>query len=146
MVFFRWMPRSGFAGSKSFLFNFFVLSKLNLVCSLSPSLRCKNSFLIGLLFPFCGNHLAMCVCACSILSDSLHPMDCSPSSSSVHWISQERILKWVVISFSRDLPNPGIKPESPGSPALASMLFTTEPPEKFLSHVDFSYYSLHWML
>ena len=38
-----------------------------------------------------------------------------------------------------DLPNPGIKPESPGSPALASMLFTTELPEKFLSHVDFSF-------
>ena len=28
-------------------------------------------------------------------------MDCSPSSSSVHGISQARILEWVAISFSR---------------------------------------------
>ena len=28
-------------------------------------------------------------------------MDCSPPSSSVHGISQERILEWVAISFSR---------------------------------------------
>ena len=29
-------------------------------------------------------------------------MDCSPSSSSVHRISQTRILKWIAISFSRE--------------------------------------------
>ena len=29
------------------------------------------------------------------------PMDCSPSDSSVHGISQERILEWAAISFSR---------------------------------------------
>ena len=42
-----------------------------------------------------------------------NPMDCSPPGSSVHGISQERILKWVAISFSGDLPNPGIEPRSP---------------------------------
>ena len=31
---------------------------------------------------------------------------------SVHGIFQPRILDWVAISFSRDLPDPGIKPES----------------------------------
>ena len=31
---------------------------------------------------------------------------------------------------SGDLPNPGIKPASPVSPALASRFFTTEPPWK----------------
>ena len=30
-----------------------------------------------------------------------NPTDCSLSSSSVHGISQARILKWVAISFSR---------------------------------------------
>jgi len=30
-----------------------------------------------------------------------------------------------------DLPDPGIKPESPVSPALADRFFTTEPPGKF---------------
>ena len=39
-------------------------------------------------------------------------MDCSPPGSSVHEISQARILEWVTISFSRDLPNPGIEPRS----------------------------------
>ena len=29
------------------------------------------------------------------------PMDCSPPGSSVHGISQTRILEWVAISFSR---------------------------------------------
>ena len=33
--------------------------------------------------------------------NSLQLYDCSPSGSSVHGISQARILKWVVISFSR---------------------------------------------
>ena len=30
-----------------------------------------------------------------------NPMDCSPPGSSVHWISQARILEWVVTSSSR---------------------------------------------
>ena len=37
---------------------------------------------------------------------TLHnPMDCSGPGSSVHGISQARILEWVAIRFSRDLPN-----------------------------------------
>ena len=38
-----------------------------------------------------------------------------------------RILEWVAIFFSKNLPNPGIKPVSP---ALAAGFFTTEPPGK----------------
>ena len=37
-----------------------------------------------------------------------NPMDCSLPGSSVHGVSQARILEWVAISFSRDLPDPGI--------------------------------------
>ena len=36
-------------------------------------------------------------------------MDCSPPGSSVHGILQARILEWVAVPFSRDLPNPGIE-------------------------------------
>ena len=36
--------------------------------------------------------------SCPTLFD---PMDCSPASSTVHGISQERILEWVAIPFSR---------------------------------------------
>ena len=40
-------------------------------------------------------------------------VDCSPPGSSVHGILQARILEWVSIPFSRDLPDPGIEPGSP---------------------------------
>ena len=42
-----------------------------------------------------------------------NPMDRSPPGSSIHGISQPRILEWAAISFSGDLPDPGIKPASP---------------------------------
>ena len=54
-------------------------------------------------------------------------MDCSLPVSSVHGIFQARVLEWVAISFSRDLPNPGIKP---GSPALQADVLLSEPPGK----------------
>ena len=68
------------------------------------------------------------ICCCSVAQSCLtlcDPMDCSLPGSSVHGIFQARILEWVVISFSRGLPNPGIEPESP---ALPGGFFTTEPP------------------
>ena len=40
-------------------------------------------------------------------------MDCSPPGSSVHGILQARVLEWVAIPFSGDLPDPGIEPSSP---------------------------------
>ena len=61
------------------------------------------------------------------MSNSLWPMDCSPPGSSDHGISQARILEWIAISFSRDLPNLAMEPTSS---ALADGFFTTEPPGK----------------
>ena len=52
-------------------------------------------------------------------------MDSSPPGSSVYGISQARILEQVANSFSGDLPEPGIKPASLISPALAGGFFTT---------------------
>ena len=59
----------------------------------------------------------------------------SPSGSSVHGLSQARILEWDAISSSGDLPNLGIEQMSP---ALPGRFFTTEPPGKVksLSHVQ----------
>ena len=50
------------------------------------------------------------------------PLGCSLTGSSVHGMSQARILESVAMSFSRDSPNPGIEPVSP---ALAGGFFPT---------------------
>ena len=57
-------------------------------------------------------------------------MDYNPPGSSVHRIAQVRILEWVAISFSGDLPDPGIESTSLVSPVLAGRFFITEPPGK----------------
>ena len=36
-----------------------------------------------------------------VVSNSLQSMDCNPPSSSLHGISQARILEWVAIFYSR---------------------------------------------
>ena len=58
------------------------------------------------------------------------PMDCSPPGSSVHGISQAKILERVAILTPEDLPNIGIKPASLVSLALADRFFTSVPPGK----------------
>ena len=60
-----------------------------------------------------------------VMSDTCDPMDCSPPGSSVHGISQARILEWIAISSPGDLPDPGIEP---GSPAFQAIALTSEPP------------------
>ena len=62
--------------------------------------------------------VAHCVWLCN-------PTDYSPPGSSVHGISQARILDWLPFPSRGDLPEPGIK--SP-SPALQSDSFPSEPP------------------
>ena len=64
-------------------------------------------------------YLCCCLIAkwCSALCES---MDCIPPGPSVRGMSQARILEWVAISFSRDLPDPGIEPGSLVSPVLAA--------------------------
>ena len=56
------------------------------------------------------NVFSSCVCVCTQLYLSLcDPMDCSPPGFSVHGIFQGRVLEWVAISYSRDLPDPETK-------------------------------------
>ena len=64
------------------------------------------------------------------------PMDYSPPGSNVHGIIQARILEWVAIPFTRDLPDSGIEPRS-----LASQIdsLPSEPPRQiFKEEVFFS--------
>ena len=67
------------------------------------------------------------VLCCCLVAQSFQTLrdaiDCSPPGSSVHGILQARILEWVAVSFSRDLPDPGIEP---ASSALAGGFFTRE--------------------
>ena len=62
----------------------------------------------------------------SVVSNSLQPHGLySPPGSSVHWILQTRILKWVAIPSSRGSSQPRVEPVSLMSPALAGRFFTT---------------------
>ena len=47
--------------------------------------------------------LQLCLTLC-------RPMDCSLQGSSVHGVLQARILEWVALPYSRDLPDPGSEP------------------------------------
>ena len=62
----------------------------------------------------------MCLTLCK-------PIDCSLPGFSVCGIFQARVQEWIAISFSRDLPDPGIEP---GSPALQADTLPAEPPGK----------------
>ena len=59
--------------------------------------------------------LAQSLWSCSTLCN---PMDCSLPGSFVHGILRARIMKWVVMASSKDLPEPGIEPRSSASSAL----------------------------
>ena len=83
----------------------------------------------------------MCVCVCVCARACVHaraqshltlgdPMDCGPPVSSVHRIFPARILEWLPFPPPGDLPDSGIEPASPVSPALAGRFFTTMPPDQ----------------
>ena len=81
------------------------------------------------------------MCECSIAQSFLalcDSMACSPLGSSVPGILQARILEWVAMPSSPgDLPDPGIEPASLAYPALAGGFFTTGPPGKPLTGLQF---------
>ena len=61
----------------------------------------------------------------SVVSDFLWPLGCSPPGSSVHGIFQARILEWGRPFLLQGNPlDPGVKTQSPGSPALQTWFFT----------------------
>ena len=54
------------------------------------------------------------------------PMECGLPGSSVHRISQARILEWVAMPLLQGVfPHPGIEPVSRVPPALAGRFFAT---------------------
>ena len=81
---------------------------------------CHDSLLQTVSYEPENTHGGLCVHAKSLqLSPPLcDHMGCSPPGSSVHGISQTRILEWVSTPSSRDLPNSGTESASPVAPAL----------------------------
>ena len=61
--------------------------------------------------------------SCQTLSD---PKECSLPGSSIHRILQARILEWVALSFSGDLPDLRIEPASAVTTALQADSLPTE--------------------
>ena len=57
--------------------------------------------------PLLGSSGPCHVLSGSIVSNSLRPLDCSPSGSSVHGIFQARILEWIATSCSKGSSRPG---------------------------------------
>ena len=49
----------------------------------------------------------------SVASGSVRPVDRGPPGPSVHGALQARILEWVAMTSSRDLPDPGMEPKFP---------------------------------
>ena len=75
----------------------------------------------------------VCVCACVHTQSCptlCSPMDCSPPGSSVHGIFRPEHWSRLPLPTPGDLPDPGIKPMSLVSPALAGGFFTAVPPGK----------------
>ena len=73
------------------------------------------------------------MCACSVVCDSLQPHGLEPTTLLCQWDFPWQKY-WSGLSFPSpgELPDPGIKPTSPVSPALAFRFFTTEPPGSVL--------------
>ena len=84
-----------------------------------------QSWVLGVPWPY----LRTCVCAGSVVSDSLRPHGLQPATLLCLWDSPVKniLQSRLPFPFPGDLPNPG---NEPTSPALADGFFTTEPPEK----------------
>ena len=76
--------------------------------------------------------VCVCVCVCVRVRVCAHLcltlcnfMDCSPSGSSVHGISQARVLEWAAMPSSGVSSRPVMEPVSLTSPALEDGFFTS---------------------
>ena len=88
----------------------------------------------------CMLSLQLCLTLCDAV-------ECSSPGSSVHGILQAGILEWVAMLSSGDLPEPGIKPVSPMSPALAGRFFITSITwDSGDGHTTLEYTENHWIV
>ena len=136
----------------------FCLPLRDIACDIASSTKCPSSQSYWDILP--DNHIipslkAHCLLSSSLLHQALwelpggggglvtklcltlhDPMDCSQPGSSVHGISQARILEWVTMSFSRGSSRPG---NGTCVSWIAGRFFTTEPPGKPIVSPSFLY-------
>ena len=82
-------------------------------------LKCKSNYKRSKTISSLGIQYVKVIQSCPTLCDLMY--------YTVHGILQARILEWVAIPFSGDIPNPGIEPRSPALQADSS---PAEPPRK----------------
>ena len=70
-------------------------------------------------------HMHACISHFSCVQLFVTPWTVAHQAPLSMGILQARILEWVVMPFSRDLPDPGVEPASFMSPALAGGFFAT---------------------
>ena len=94
-----------------------------------PKRICPFLFQFSIEFPFTLKLDSACVRRCVLNHFSrvqlCAPVDCSPPVSSVHGTLQQEHWSGELCPPPGDLPDPGIKPTSPMSPALAGGFLTT---------------------
>ena len=73
---------------------------------------CLLIWLINVVFTPSYYFIVVCVLISQSRSTVCDSKDCNPPGASLHGILQARILEWVAILFSRDIPDPGIKLKS----------------------------------
>ena len=82
-------------------------------------------------FSLIGYYNICCCCPVAKSRPALgNPTNCSMPGSSVHGIPQARVLEWVAMPSSRDLPNLGIEPTSHISCIARWILYPLAPPGK----------------
>ena len=111
---------------------------------IAPSLYSLSLFMFVVIFQYTMHfihifYLSLCYCLASKLCPTLCDlMDCSPPGSSVHGISQARILEWLSISFSRGSSQPS---NQTWVPCIAGWFFTSygcyHIPQHLLTHYAF---------
>ena len=126
-----WLMLSDFKISgytNSFLIYFVLFKWYFKVLLTGACLRFKDVFIYSFIFV---SVFYSVLCCCSVAKSCLtlcNPMDYSLSGSSVHRISQARIPSGLLCPPPGHLPDPGIKPTSTVSSALAGRFFSFESP------------------
>ena len=100
------------------------------------------NFFFRFFFHMCARSVLLFITLCD-------PTDCSPPGSSVHGISQAKILEWVASSFSRGSSQPRDWLCVSCISCVTGRLFTSGPPGKPFLHTDYyktEYGPLSWTI